>query len=69
MLKQILSKLVNANRNDWDVMLPTALWAYQTTYKVCTQHTPYKLVYGLMPLLPTEFIAPSEQLLRKMEIR
>jgi transposase InsO family protein len=28
MLKQILTKLVNANQNDWDVMLPTALLAY-----------------------------------------
>jgi hypothetical protein len=28
MLKQILTKLVNANQNDWDVMLPIALWAY-----------------------------------------
>jgi hypothetical protein len=55
-LKQILTKLVNANRNDWDVMLPTALWAYRTAYKVSTQHTPYELVYGLMSLLPTKFI-------------
>jgi hypothetical protein len=34
-------------------MLPTTLWAYQTTYMVSTQHTPYELIYGLMPLLPT----------------
>ncbi len=28
-LKQILTfTLVNVNQNDWDVMLPTALWAY-----------------------------------------
>jgi hypothetical protein len=59
MFKQILTKLVNVNRNDWDVMLPTALWAYGTTYKVSTQHTPYELIYGLMPLLPTKFIVPT----------
>ncbi len=62
-LKQMLSKLVNANQNDWDVMLPTALWAYQITYKFSTQHTPYKLIYGLMPLLPTEFIVLTNQTL------
>jgi hypothetical protein len=62
-LKQILTKLVNVNGNDWDIMLPTTLWAYQTTYKISTQHTPYELVYGLMPLLPTEFIVPTNRTL------
>jgi hypothetical protein len=59
MLKQILTKLVNVNQNDWDVMLLITLWAYGTTYKMSTQHTPYKLVYGLMQLLPTKFIVLS----------
>ncbi len=56
-------KLVNINWNDWDVMLPIALWAYRTAYKVSTQHTPYKLIYRLMPLLPTKFIVPTNQTL------
>jgi hypothetical protein len=30
---------------------------------VSTQHTPYKLVYGLVPLLLTEFIVPINQTL------
>jgi hypothetical protein len=60
-LKQILTKLINANRNHWDVMLPIALWAYQTAYKVSTQHTPYDLVYGLMPLLPIKSIIPTNR--------
>jgi hypothetical protein len=42
-------------------MLPIALWAYRTAYKVSTQHTPYELVYGLMPLLPIEFIVTINQ--------
>jgi hypothetical protein len=42
-------------------MLPITLWAYRTTYKVSTQHTPYKLVYGLMTLLPTKFIIPTNR--------
>jgi hypothetical protein len=58
-LKEILTKLVNINWNDWDVMLPTTLWAYQIAYNVSTQHTPYELIYGLMPLLPIEFIVPT----------
>jgi hypothetical protein len=44
-------------------MLPTALWAYQTTYKVSTQHTPYKLVYGLIQLLVSEFMVPTNRTL------
>jgi hypothetical protein len=67
MLKQILTKLVNVNRNDWDVMLPIALWVYWIAYKVFTQHTPYKLIYGLMPLLPTEFIVPTNWTLAKKD--
>jgi hypothetical protein len=30
---------------------------------VSTQHTPYELIYGLMPLLPTEFIVPTNRTL------
>jgi hypothetical protein len=48
-------------------MLPTALWAYRTTYKVSTQHTPYELIYGLMPLLPIEFIVLTNQTLVKKD--
>jgi hypothetical protein len=67
MVKQILTKLVNVNRNDWDVMLSTTLWAYRTAYKVSTQHTPYKFVYGLTSLLPTEFIVPTNQTLAEKD--
>ncbi len=48
-------------------MLPIALWAYRTTYKVSTQHTPYKLIYGLMPLLPTKFIVPTNRTLAEKD--
>ncbi len=34
------------------------LLSYKTTYKVATRYTPYQLVYGLHPLLPTEYIVP-----------
>jgi hypothetical protein len=44
--------MVNANQNDWDVMLFTTMWAYQTTYKVTTQTTPFELVYGIQPIVP-----------------
>ncbi len=52
-LGRLLAKMVNSNRNDWDVMLFTALWAYHTAYKIPTQATPFELVYGIQPIMPT----------------
>ncbi len=54
--KQILTKLINANQNDWDVMFTIASWAYQMAYRITTQHSPYELIYGLMLLLPTKVL-------------
>jgi len=34
------------------------LFSYKTTYKVTTWYTPYQLVYGLHPLMPTKYIVP-----------
>jgi hypothetical protein len=36
------------------------LFSYQTTYKVGIGHTPFQLVYGLHPLLPTKYMLPSK---------
>jgi hypothetical protein len=55
----LLTKLVNENINDWDEHLSTILFSYGTAYKVRTDHTPFQLVYGLHPLLPTEYLLPS----------
>jgi hypothetical protein len=32
------------------------LFSYKITYKVATRYTPYQLVYGLHPLMPTKYI-------------
>ncbi len=32
------------------------LFSYKITYKVITWYTPYQLVYGLHPLMPTKYI-------------
>jgi hypothetical protein len=34
------------------------LFSYRTAYKVGIGHTPFQLVYGLHPLLPTEYMLP-----------
>jgi hypothetical protein len=52
----LLIKLVSENRTDWDEHLSTVLFSYKTIYKVATWYTPYQLVYGLHPLVPTKYI-------------
>jgi hypothetical protein len=32
------------------------LFSYKTAYKVATRYTPYQLVYGLHPSMPTKYI-------------
>jgi hypothetical protein len=32
------------------------LFSYKTAYKIAIGYTPYQLVYGLHPLMPTEYI-------------
>nr|CAN62244.1 hypothetical protein VITISV_006056 [Vitis vinifera] len=45
-IKNILMKVVNANKKDWYVKLLDSLWAYRTTYKTILGMSPYLLVYG-----------------------
>ena len=43
------------HRKNWAERLPEALWAYRTTWRNSTGHTPYEMVYGKQVLLPIEF--------------
>ena len=54
-LEAILTNIVQLHHWDWVDRLPEALWAYQTTWRNTTGHTPYELVYGKQVLLPIEF--------------
>jgi hypothetical protein len=59
-LGKISIKLINVNCID--VMLFPALWAYQTTYKVTTQFTPFKLVCGTQPVMSAKFMVPTKRI-------
>ncbi len=55
-LRTLLTKLVSENKIDWHEHLSTMLFSYKTTYKVATWYTPYQILYGLHPLMPTKYI-------------
>jgi hypothetical protein len=52
-LGMLLIKLVSENRTDRDEQMSTMLFSYRMAYKVATKYTPYQLMYGLHPLMPT----------------
>jgi len=41
------------------ITMKTYPFSYKNAYKVGTSHTPFQLVYGLHPLLPTKYLLPS----------
>jgi hypothetical protein len=54
-MEAILTKIVQLHHQYWADRLLEDLWAYKTTWRNTTGHTPYELVYGKQVLLPIEF--------------
>lgn len=50
-LISIIRKFVDTNQSNWDLLVPFAVWAYNTTPQRVTQESPYKLVFGRDPVL------------------
>jgi hypothetical protein len=58
-LETKLTKIFSVNSDDWDLRVPTVLWAYRTTCKKLTTQTPFNLVYGIEAIVPMEYLVPS----------
>eukprot|EP00253_Pinus_taeda_P014319 PITA_14319 len=54
-IEKILTKTVASHRRDWAARLPEALWAYRTTWRSTTGHSPYQLMFRKQPIFPIEF--------------
>ena len=55
-LGHLLTKVCNANHNNWDLNILAVLWAYHTKFKRLTGQIPFKLVYGKEAVMPMEYI-------------
>ena len=55
-LKEMLSKLVNSRRNDWDTILPYVMAAYRATPHTSTGLTPNRIMLGREVMLPVDLV-------------
>ena len=52
-LKEYLKSFVDENQNDWPRYVYTAMLTYNTTIHCTTNYTPYELLFGCKPFIPT----------------
>ena len=64
-LVKILSKVTQHQGRNWDLELPSALWAYRTSVKVAIGFSPFHLVFGKEALLLVEVELPTMKLLER----
>src|SRR5204862_6168812 len=60
-LYETLAKFANQNKDDWDLYIPSALFAYRVKRHSTTRHEPFYLMYGRDATLPIEFAIPTMQ--------
>lgn len=65
----MLSAYVSAHQRDWDVYLPTVLFAYRVAVQESSRRTPFELVYGRQARLPNDLdiFVPKTTLVRDIQ--
>ena len=58
-LKKSLAKLAHERNTDWDLLIPSVLFAYRTMTHSTTRYTPFYLTYGRDATLPIELSIPT----------
>jgi hypothetical protein len=58
-LKTILQWMINLAKSNWNLMVYSTLWAYQTSIKTTTHFSPFHIVYGMEEIFPIECQIPS----------
>lgn len=59
-LANYLRNYVDQNLSNWDKLLPFAMFAYNTSVHTSTQFSPFEILYGTKPNLPSSFIIPEK---------
>jgi hypothetical protein len=60
-LCEALAKFSNENQDDWDIYVPSALFAYRVKRHSTTRHEPFYLMYGRDAVLPVDFAVKTMQ--------
>lgn len=59
-LADYLKHYISSKQTDWDKWVPIAMFSYNTSVHTSTKYTPYKLVFGNKPELPSSITKPPE---------
>ncbi|CAF1691073.1 unnamed protein product, partial [Adineta ricciae] len=54
-----LAKYCHPNRQDWDLYLPSIVYAYNTSIHSTTELMPYEVAFGRCPKSPFEAASPA----------
>ena len=66
-LVMIIRKLLETNHKSWDSNLKFSLWDDRVTNKRSIGISPFKLVYGIEAIFPTQLILPVEKFFQEEE--
>ena len=50
----MLQRMIGVHKQNWNLIMYSTLWAYQTSVRNITGFTPFQLVYGLEAILPIQ---------------